>query len=215
MVIARRAPPLALALAPTARRTRQHEAACLTSSRFLPPAESSLRITRSFGTRWCADCSRSALVQEACPWLHMPPLRSVGPPVARRPRLIRRAVGAEGVCESAATRRDQHFARLLLSLRPFNSVVQPLPGRGKTHLICRAIGHELIQRGHRVLFVATYALVQRLLAAKRDLRLEHELVIPRRLRRIALDDIGYVQRSRDEMERCCSPFSPRGTSDAA
>jgi hypothetical protein len=40
-------------------------------------------------------------------------------------------------------------------------------------------------------------------------------VIPRRLRRIALDDIGYVQRSRDEMERCCSPFSPRGTSDAA
>jgi DNA replication protein DnaC len=48
-----------------------------------------------------------------------------------------------------------------------------LPGRGKTHLVC-AIGHELIQRGYRVLFTATYALVQRLLAAKCDLRLEQE-----------------------------------------
>ncbi|MGH9884190.1 MAG: ATP-binding protein [bacterium] len=51
-----------------------------------------------------------------------------------------------------------------------------LPGRGKTHLVC-AIGHELIHRGYRVLFVATYALVQRLLAAKRDLRIEDELEI--------------------------------------
>ncbi|MGH8749651.1 MAG: ATP-binding protein, partial [Burkholderiales bacterium] len=51
-----------------------------------------------------------------------------------------------------------------------------LPGRGKTHLIC-AIGYELIQRGYRVLFIATYALVQRLLVAKRDLRLEDELAV--------------------------------------
>ena len=49
-----------------------------------------------------------------------------------------------------------------------------LPGRGKTHLVC-AVGHELIQRGYRVLFSPTFALVQRLLAAKRDLRLEKEL----------------------------------------
>jgi DNA replication protein DnaC len=74
-----------------------------------------------------------------------------------------------------------------------------LPGRGKTHLIC-AIGHELIQRGHRVLFVATYALVQRLLAAKRDLRLEQELATLDGYDAVILDDIGYVQQSRDEME---------------
>lgn len=49
-----------------------------------------------------------------------------------------------------------------------------LPGRGKTHLVC-AIAHELILRGYRVLFIATFALVQRLLVAKRDLRLEQEL----------------------------------------
>jgi DNA replication protein DnaC len=74
-----------------------------------------------------------------------------------------------------------------------------LPGRGKTHLVC-AVGHELVQRGHRVLFTATFALVQRLLAAKRDLRLEKELGQLDAFDAVILDDIGYVQQSRDEME---------------
>ncbi len=74
-----------------------------------------------------------------------------------------------------------------------------LPGRGKTHLVC-AIGYELIQRGYRVLFTPTYALVQRLLAAKRDLRLEKELAALDAYDAVILDDIGYVQQSRDEME---------------
>jgi DNA replication protein DnaC len=73
------------------------------------------------------------------------------------------------------------------------------PGRGKTHLVC-AIGHALVQRGYRVLFVATYALVQRLLAAKRDLRLEHELAVLDGFDAVICDDLGYVQQSRDEME---------------
>ena len=74
-----------------------------------------------------------------------------------------------------------------------------LPGRGKTHIVC-AIGHELIQRGYRVLFTPTYALVQRLLAAKRDLRLERELAALDAFDAVILDDIGYVQQSREEME---------------
>ena len=74
-----------------------------------------------------------------------------------------------------------------------------LPGRGKTHLAC-AIGHELVQRGYRVFFTPTYALVQRLLQAKRDLALERELVRLDRFDVVILDDIGYVQQSRDEME---------------
>ena len=49
-----------------------------------------------------------------------------------------------------------------------NVLLFGLPGRGKTHIAC-AIGHELVRRGHRVLFSPTYALVQRLLTAKRDL----------------------------------------------
>jgi DNA replication protein DnaC len=80
-----------------------------------------------------------------------------------------------------------------------NLLVFGLPGRGKTHLCC-AIGHELIQRGYRVLFTATFALVQRLLAAKRDLRLERELGILDGFDAVLLDDLGYVQQSRDEME---------------
>jgi len=74
-----------------------------------------------------------------------------------------------------------------------------LPGRGKTHLCC-AIGHELIRRDKSVLFSPTYKLVQQLLVAKRDLTLQKEL---RRLDAfdvVILDDIGYVQQDRDEME---------------
>jgi DNA replication protein DnaC len=74
-----------------------------------------------------------------------------------------------------------------------------LPGRGKTHLVC-AIGYELIQRGYRVLFIATYALVQRLLVAKRDLRLEDELAVLDGFDAVICDDIGYVQQNREEME---------------
>jgi DNA replication protein DnaC len=74
-----------------------------------------------------------------------------------------------------------------------------LPGRGKTHLVC-AIGHELVQRGYRVLFTATFALVQRLLVAKRDLRLEKELAGLDGFDAVILDDIGYVQQNREEME---------------
>ena len=42
--------------------------------------------------------------------------------------------------------------------------------------------------------------MQRLLAAKRDLRLEKELAVIDGFDAVILDDIGYVQQSRDEME---------------
>ena len=80
-----------------------------------------------------------------------------------------------------------------------NLLLFGLPGRGKTHLAC-AIGHELIQRGYRVFFTPTYALVQRLLGAKRELRLEKELAALDSFDAVILDDIGYVQQSREEME---------------
>lgn len=80
-----------------------------------------------------------------------------------------------------------------------NLLVFGHPGRGKTHLVC-AIGHELVRHGKRVLFTATYAMVQRLLAAKRDLKLERELNALDGFDAVILDDIGYVQQNRDEME---------------
>ena len=80
-----------------------------------------------------------------------------------------------------------------------NLLVFGLPGRGKSHVVA-AVGHELIRRGYRVLFTPTFALVQRLLVAKRDLRLERELEALDIYHAVILDDIGYVQQSRDEME---------------
>ena len=74
-----------------------------------------------------------------------------------------------------------------------------LPGRGKTHLVC-AIGHELVQRGHSVFFTPAYRLVQTLLAAKRDLSLDKELRRLDRFEAVIIDDIGYVQQEREEVE---------------
>ncbi|MDP6374546.1 MAG: IS21-like element helper ATPase IstB [Pseudomonadales bacterium] len=73
------------------------------------------------------------------------------------------------------------------------------PGTGKTHAMA-AIGHELVRQGHSVLFTPVSALVERLLVAKRDLRLSRELKRLDRIDCLALDDIGYVQQDRDEME---------------
>lgn len=83
--------------------------------------------------------------------------------------------------------------------RADNLLAFGLPGRGKTHLVC-AIGHELVQRGYRVLFTPTSHLVQRLLAAKRDLELERELARLDKFDAVILDDLGYVQQDRAEME---------------
>ena len=73
------------------------------------------------------------------------------------------------------------------------------PGSGKTHLLC-AIGQELIHRGHRVYFSPCSLLVQELLVAKRDLKLSRVLKRLSRYEAILIDDIGYVQQSREEME---------------
>ena len=74
-----------------------------------------------------------------------------------------------------------------------------LPGRGKTHLLS-AIGHELVRRGRRVLFTSAFALVQRLLVAKRDYGLERELRRLDGFDAVIIDDLGYVQQERGEME---------------
>jgi hypothetical protein len=74
--------------------------------------------------------------------------------------------------------------------------VTSFPDVGKSHLAA-AVGHELILP---VLWATTAALVQRLLAAKRDLRLPSELAKLDHVACLILDDMGYVQHDRDEME---------------
>lgn len=83
--------------------------------------------------------------------------------------------------------------------RTENVLVFGNPGSGKTHLLC-ALGHELILKGRRVYFTPCALLVQRLLRAKADLWLEKELKRLDKFHALIIDDIGYVQHSRDEME---------------
>jgi len=80
-----------------------------------------------------------------------------------------------------------------------NVVAVGKPGVGKSH-VGAALAYEWILAGHAVLWTPTSTLVQRLLAAKRDLRLPQELAKLDKFACVILDDIGYVQHDRDEME---------------
>ena len=73
------------------------------------------------------------------------------------------------------------------------------PGSGKTHLLC-AIGQALIRRGHAVYFSTCNLLVQELLRAKRELALDKTLKKLSKYEVLIIDDIGYVQQNRQEME---------------
>jgi len=73
------------------------------------------------------------------------------------------------------------------------------PGSGKTHLLC-AIAQELAHQGRRVLFTSCSLLVQELLIAKGELKLAKVLKRLAKFEAIVIDDIGYVQQNREEME---------------
>ena len=78
-----------------------------------------------------------------------------------------------------------------------NLLVFGPPGVGKTHLIA-SVGHALIERGKRVYFTRTTDLVQRLQAARRDLRLPAEIAKLDRFDLLLLDDFSYVRRDSTE-----------------
>ena len=93
-----------------------------------------------------------------------------------------------------ATLRDGAFLAQATNVFVFGN-----PGTGKTHLVC-GLGLELVRQQRPVLFTPMFQLVQRLLAAKRDLRLAAELKRLDHFEALILDDLGYVQQSREEME---------------
>ncbi len=130
----------------------------------------------------------------------------------RRAKKVERLLRASGLPEdkTAATldpkRLPAKVAKAVATLgegdfvaRGENVLAFGQPGTGKTHAVA-AIGHALVRRGVSVLFVPTFKLVQRLLVAKRELALDAELKRLDRFAVVALDDIGYVQQDKEEME---------------
>jgi DNA replication protein DnaC len=98
------------------------------------------------------------------------------------------------VCRQVSALVDGEFLERKENVLAFGN-----PGSGKTHLLS-AIGQELIMKNHRVLFTTCNKLVQELLLYKRDLKLPRYLKSLSGYEAIILDDIGYVQQNREEME---------------
>ena len=82
------------------------------------------------------------------------------------------------------------------------------PGSGKTHLLS-ALGQELIRRGRKIAFTTCTRLVQDLLRAKQELRLSRAIQKLAYYEGLLLDDLGYVQQSREEMEVLFSLLAER------
>lgn len=92
--------------------------------------------------------------------------------------------------------------------RKENLLVFGNPGSGKTHLIC-ALSQSLIQQGKRVYFTKCDFLVQDLLIAKRELKFKTMIKKLSKFDAIIIDDIGYVNQSKREMEVLFSLLAER------
>jgi len=98
------------------------------------------------------------------------------------------------VTRQLETLRDGSFLN-----RRENILIFGRPGSGKSHILC-ALAEQLIQQGHSILFTTCSLLVQQLLIAKRDLRLSKLIRQLSSFEGLIIDDLGYVQQSREEME---------------
>jgi DNA replication protein DnaC len=74
-----------------------------------------------------------------------------------------------------------------------------VPGTGKSHLAV-GLGREWCLRRRRVLFMKSAALVQSLLIAKRDLKLNEYIKDLDRFEAICIDDISYIPQTREETD---------------
>jgi DNA replication protein DnaC len=75
------------------------------------------------------------------------------------------------------------------------------PGSGKTHLLC-AIGQELIQAGRRVHFTPSSLLVQQLLRAKQELKLDrlihHSVILELNITSYRMEQATNGRKEKDE-----------------
>ncbi|TWU62618.1 transposase [Crateriforma conspicua] len=80
-----------------------------------------------------------------------------------------------------------------------NVLIFGRPGAGKSHALC-ALANQLVRQGRSMLLTTCSLLVQQLLIAKRDLRLQKFIKQMSRYEGLLIDDLGYVQQDREEME---------------
>lgn len=78
-----------------------------------------------------------------------------------------------------------------------NLIIFGPSGVGKSHL-ASAIGYRLIERGTRVLFSSTTAMIQKLQEARKNHRLPEALAKLGRIPLLILDDIGYAKKDEQE-----------------
>lgn len=157
-------------------------------------------------------------------WSHVRFLREVleaeacGRDERRLQRLLKDSSLPEGktLASLEANRLSQGNRRHLASLceghwvdRRENVLAFGLPGRGKTHFLSAVVRELVLRQQRRVLFMPCFKLIQRLLEAKGRFGLEKELKKLERYEVIILDDIGYVQHSREEMEVLFTFFAER------
>lgn len=104
------------------------------------------------------------------------------------------------------TRLPLHVVRQMETLRDGsfldrreNILIFGKPGSGKSHALA-ALSEQLILQGRSLLFTTCSLLVQQLLIAKRDLRLPKLIKHMSSFEGLIIDDLGYVQQNREEME---------------
>src|SRR5258708_24421899 len=93
--------------------------------------------------------------------------------------------------------------------RKENVLVFGNPGSGKSHLLTALAQELVVARERKMHFTKCALLMQDLLAAKRDLRLSREIKRLGRYDGLIIDDLGYLQQSRDGMEVGFTLFAER------
>jgi DNA replication protein DnaC len=84
--------------------------------------------------------------------------------------------------------------------RKENVLVFGNPGSGKSHLLTALAQELVVVRERKMHFTKCTLLMQDLLAAKRDLRLSKEIKRLSRYEGLIIDDLGYIQQSREDMD---------------
>lgn len=84
--------------------------------------------------------------------------------------------------------------------RKENVLVFGNPGSGKSHFLTALSQELVVVRERKMYFTKCSLLMQDLLAAKRDLRLSKEIKRLGRYEGLIIDDLGYIQQSREDMD---------------